>query len=111
MAESVKPSIAWVYVTASCEEEAVRLARVMVEERLAACANVLGSVRSIYRWEGELRDEQEVAFILKTTDDRFGALEERLHMLHSYASPCILSLSATGGAEAFMKWVRGELPR
>jgi periplasmic divalent cation tolerance protein len=108
MAEPVEPLVVWVYVTASCEEEAVRLARVAVEERLAACANVLGSVRSIYRWEEELRDESEAAFILKTTDERFGALEERLRALHSYESPCILSFSASGGSEAFRSWVREE---
>jgi len=109
MAEPVEPLVVWVYVTASCEEEAVCLARTVVEERLAACANVLGSVRSIYRLEDELRDESEAAFVLKTTDERFEALEERLRAIHSYASPCIIALPASDGSEVFMNWVREEV--
>ena len=93
MAESVETSVEWVYLTVSSEEEAVRLARVVLDEKLAACANLLGGIRSLYRWQGELCDEQEVAMVLKTTSFRVEELMDRLSELggfHSYQTPCIL---------------------
>ena len=109
MAESVETSIEWVYLTASSEEEAVRLARVVLDEKLAACANLLGGIRSLYRWQGELCDEQEVAMVLKTTSFRVEELMDRLSELHSYQTPCILAFSSHRAEALFSSWVASQV--
>jgi periplasmic divalent cation tolerance protein len=109
MAESLDRSVEWVYVTAGSEEEAVRLARVVLDEKLAACANLLGGIRSLYRWQGELCDEQEVAMVLKTTSFRVKELMDRLSELHSYQTPCILAFSAHRVEELFSSWVVSQV--
>ena len=109
MAESVESSVEWVYLTVSSEEEAVRLARVVLDEKLAACANLLGGIRSLYRWQGELCDEQEVAMVLKTTSSRVEELMGRLSELHSYQTPCILVFSAHRAEALFSSWVASQV--
>ena len=109
MAESVETSVEWVYLTLSSEEEAVRLARVVLDEKLAACANLLGGIRSLYRWQGELCDEQEVAMVLKTTSFRVEELMGRLSELHSYQTPCILAFSAHRAEALFSSWVASQV--
>ncbi len=98
----------WIYVTAADGEEAGRLARQIVGERLAACANVLGAIRSVYWWEGRLCDGEEVALVFKTTSDRRDPLVERLGQLHSYECPCIVCLPVAGGSQDFLDWIEGE---
>jgi periplasmic divalent cation tolerance protein len=97
-----------VYVTAADSGEAKRIARTVVEERLAACANLLGPMTSIYRWEGEMREGEEIALVLKTTEARSSALVERIRQLHSYACPCAVCLPITDGLGAFLDWIRQE---
>ncbi len=89
-------------------EAAADVARVLVEERLAACVNVLPPIRSIYRWEGQVRDEPEVLAVIKTTADRFGELQDRLVELHPYEVPEIVALQATDANLAYVQWVTGE---
>ncbi|MBX6375988.1 MAG: divalent-cation tolerance protein CutA [Acetobacteraceae bacterium] len=102
-------AVLWVYVTAADAEEARRIGRALVEERLAACVNVLPGHTAIYRWEGRLEESAEAAFLAKTTAARFEALRARIRALHSYALPCILALPAAGGDAEFLAWVRGEV--
>ncbi len=97
-----------VYVTASTLEEAGRIGQAAVESRLAACANVLGSVQSIYWWEGALKVGGEAALILKTRADCVDALVERIKAAHSYKVPCIVALPITGGNEDFLAWLGAE---
>jgi len=97
-----------VLVTAPGPEEAARLARVLVEERLAACGNVLPGLRSIYRWEGKVREEGEALLLLKTTRARFAALRDRLLALHPYEVPEVLALPVEAGAERYLGWVGAE---
>lgn len=97
------------YVTAADEAEAERIARTVVEERLAACANLLGSIRSFYHWEGTLQVERECAFLLKTVDDRKDALIARVCELHSYACPCIVEWGVDAGNLRYLEWVAGEM--
>ena len=78
-----------VYAVFTDAEEAERIGRVMVEERLAACINILGPIRSIYRWKGSVETADEVAAIFKTTDERAGLLITRIAALHSYEVPCV----------------------
>jgi len=82
-----------------------RLARTLVEERLAACVNLLDGLRSIYRWEGSVEQADEVLAIVKTTRDRLGALERRVRELHPYDVPEIIALPVEGGSEAYLDWV------
>ncbi len=97
-----------VLVTAPGPEEAARLARTLVEERLAACGNVLPGLRSIYRWEGKVRDEGEALLLLKTTRERFAALRDRILALHPYEVPEVLALPVEAGAERYLSWVGTE---
>ncbi|MBL6457784.1 divalent-cation tolerance protein CutA [Belnapia sp. T6] len=101
--------VLWVYVTAADAAEARRLGRALVEERLAACANLLPGHTAIYRWEGELREETEAALVLKTTGSHFEALRARIRAMHSYSLPSILALPAAAGDAEFMDWVRAEV--
>src|SRR5690348_6444323 len=100
--------IMFVYATAGDAAEALRIGRAVVEERLAACANVLDGMRSIYWWEGRVQDSSEAVLILKTTDGRLAALIARVRELHSYDCPCIEALPVVGGNQAFLDWVMGE---
>jgi periplasmic divalent cation tolerance protein len=97
-----------VLITAPDAETALSLARALVQERLAACANVVPGVRSLYRWQGELRDDAEVLLVVKTTRARCEALAARVRDLHPYELPEVLALPAAGGSEAYLEWVRRE---
>ncbi len=97
-----------VYVTASSREEALKIARIVVEERLAACANVFQPIASIYWWEGKVQEEGETSFILKTRADLVEALTERVRALHSYTCPCVVALPIAAGNPAFLSWIENE---
>jgi periplasmic divalent cation tolerance protein len=97
-----------VLVTAPSAEKAAELARQLVEERLAACGNVLPGIRSIYRWEGKVQDEPEALLVLKTHRDRFEALRNRVLALHPYQVPEVLALPVEAGNEQYLAWVTGE---
>ena len=97
-----------VLVTAPSAEKAAELARQLVEERLAACGNVLPGIRSIYRWEGKVQDEPEALLVLKTHRDRFEALRDRVLALHPYQVPEVLALPVEAGNEQYLAWVTGE---
>jgi periplasmic divalent cation tolerance protein len=99
----------FVYVTASNQEEARRIARSAVEERLAACANVLGPIESYYYWEGKFESGAETALVLKTSRAKLDALTERLRALHSYSCPAIVALPIVGGHPPFLAWIRAEV--
>ena len=79
-----------VFITAGAEEEAVRIAKALVEQRLAACVNIIQPVRSIYRWEGKVCDEQELLLVAKTHVEQIAALMACVEELHSYDVPEIL---------------------
>lgn len=85
--------------------QAAAVARVLVEERLAACVNVLPAMTSIYRWDGAVQQEAEEQVIIKTSSDRLADLESRIRQLHSYELPEFLVITADAGAEAYLKWV------
>lgn len=97
-----------VYVTAPNRDEALALARSVVGERLAACANVLGDITSVYWWDGKLNEDAEVALVLKTRAERVEALTARLRQLHSYSCPCVVALPITAGNPDFLAWIGAE---
>lgn len=96
-------------MTASNRDEARRIGRALVEEGLAACVNVLGDIESIYRWEGRICEEPEVAFIAKTTAAKSDALTRRVVELHSYDTPCVSILPVESGHPAYLAWVHDSL--
>ena len=95
-----------VLVTAPTAEQAAALARALVEERLAACGNVLPGLRSIYRWEGAVQDEAEALLLLKTTRGRLEALRARVVALHPYEVPEVIALPVEGGHAPYLAWIR-----
>jgi len=98
-------SIVTVYATFPNEEEAARVARILVEERLAACANILGPCRSIYRWEGAIEEAQEIAALFKTTADAADPLIARLAALHSYDVPAAMVWPIETAHAPYVRWV------
>jgi periplasmic divalent cation tolerance protein len=94
-----------VLTTIGSETDALRLARTLVDERLAACVNVLPVMVSVYRWKGTVEQDEEQQVVIKTSSDRLPALETRLRQLHPYELPEFLVLEVEGGA-AYQAWVR-----
>jgi periplasmic divalent cation tolerance protein len=94
-----------VYATFSSDEEASRIGRIVVEERLAACVNILGSCRSIYRWHGQVEESEEVAAIFKVTAGQAALLIQRIGELHSYDVPAAVAWPITEAPESYSRWV------
>ncbi len=98
-----------VLTTASSPEEAALLGRTLVEEGLAACANVIPGIRSIYRWQGAVEDTPEALLLIKTGEAQLAALEARLHQLHSYQTPEFLVINPESGSPAYLAWLGNSL--
>lgn len=88
--------------------QARQIGTALVEKQLAACANLVPAVESIFRWEGEVSREAEVLAVFKTTAARFGEFERELVARHPYDVPEVLALPVTAGCEAYLKWVEDE---
>jgi periplasmic divalent cation tolerance protein len=99
---------ALVYVTAPNREEAVRIGRTVVAESLAACANILDGMTSIFRWHGELQEESEAVLLLKTRAELASQVVHRVQELHPYDVPAILVLPVVSGSTLFMSWIDEE---
>jgi periplasmic divalent cation tolerance protein len=94
-----------VLVTSKDTVEAEKIARSVVEKKLAACCNIVKDVRSIYQWEDKLTETTEAMLVIKTRRDALPALEHEIKSLHSYKVPEIISLSILGGSEEYLKWL------
>ena len=99
---------ATIYVTAGSLDEAKTIAHTVIDERLAACANILGNVTSVFHWDGAVREETEIAMILKTRRNLVKTLTERIENIHSYDCPCITAHDITDGHDDFLSWVTTE---
>jgi periplasmic divalent cation tolerance protein len=106
--EAVAAAVRVVLVTAPDAEVGARLARVVVEERLAACVNLVPGIRSIYRWAGAVQEGDEVLLVIKTREDRVAALSRRVHELHPYELPELIAVGILGGSERYLEWLREE---
>ena len=102
-------SVVSVYAIFANGEEAERIGRTVVEERLAACINILGPVRSIYRWKGEVESADEVAAIFKTSNDSADRLIARVATLHSYDVPCIATWPIDKILASYAAWVEDSV--
>lgn len=94
-----------ILVTAGTAEEAVHIGRTLVEERLVACVGIVPHIRSIYRWKGELCDEEEHLLVMKTQTGLFPAVQSRIRQIHSYEVPEIIMCSVEAGLPEYLEWV------
>lgn len=94
-----------VFITASSEEEAAKIAHSLVEKRFAACVNIIRNIRSIYRWKGKVEDDAEVLMLAKTKQSLFDTLMNEVKALHSYAVPEIIAIPVAEGSEDYLDWL------
>ena len=100
-----------VLTTVGDRESAERVAKALVEERLAACVSVVPGLKSFYWWEGRLTEDSELLLVIKTLESAYDRLESRLREIHPYQVPEIVALRATRVFQAYLDWVRGEVRR
>ncbi len=98
-----------VFVTCGSASEAGRIARALVEERLAACVSISSPIRSVYRWGGKLCDDREVLLVIKTSRDLFDPVRRAVEKLHSYQVPEVICLPVIDAAPNYLNWLTGEL--
>lgn len=94
-----------VFVTVPNEDEAVKIAKTLVEEKLAGCVNILKDVRSIYSWQGKIEDDSELLMVIKTKTTLFKELEKRVKELHSYTVPEIIGIEINEGFKGYLDWL------
>jgi len=97
-----------IFCTCENQEEARRIARDVVENRLAACANIITSVQSIYRWQGEITEAEEVQLLIKTTENRYPDVQKRITELHSYDTPEIFAVPLMAVSDKYLAWLRAQ---
>lgn len=104
-------NLRFVYVTTKDREEAVHIGTTIVEEKLAACANILDGMESIYRWKGKIETAKECILVLKTSYSNVAKLTRRIKELHSYEVPCIISLNIAEqeGNPEYLNWIRDSV--
>ena len=100
-----------VYIVAVDMAEADRIAEALVRDRLAACVNILGPIRSVYHWQGAVERADEIAMIVKSRAELFEALAARVRALHSYDIPAIVAWPIIAGTAAYLDWIRAETDR
>lgn len=98
----------FIYTTAPSKEAAERLASALIEQKLAACANILDGMTSMYRWEGNVERAQECVVIFKTQNARIDAAMKAIRSLHTYENPCIVALPISTGSPDFLAWIATE---
>jgi len=102
------PHAMLLYVTAETREEAERIGRTLVEERLVACVNLIPSMHAIFHWQGRIEEAQECVMLAKTRRDLLSACTARIRDLHSYECPCVIALPVQDGNPAFLDWIVKE---
>ena len=108
---SSAPRAALVLTTIAAEADGAAFARALVEDRLAACVNVLPAMTSVYRWQGQVEQDREQQLVIKTTMDRVPAVEARVRELHTYELPEFLVIAADDGAAAYLAWLDESVRR
>jgi periplasmic divalent cation tolerance protein len=94
-----------VLTTLGVDEDAAAMARMLVDERFAACVNVVPGLTSVYRWKGSVEQDEEQLLLIKTTADLIEPLKARLHAIHPYELPEFLVLPVSGSSDAYLRWV------
>ena len=98
-----------IYTTFSDKEQAEKIACALLEKKLIACANIFAPHTSIYKWEGKVQSETEIAAILKTEEKHFDEIERVIKLMHSYDTPAIIGWKADKTATDFAKWIESEI--
>jgi periplasmic divalent cation tolerance protein len=98
-----------IIVTASSKNEAEKIAKTLLEERLIACANIISPVQSLFWWQGKVNEAQEHIILMKTRKDLFSKLSERVKALHSYQIPEIIAIPIVEGFKPYMEWLDNSL--
>jgi len=98
-----------VLTTASSLEESKKIARALVESRLAACVNIIPKIESVYRWEGRVEDAQEYLLLIKTTAEGYPRLRDAIQQLHSYDIPECIAIAVEEGSEQYLQWIDDSL--
>lgn len=98
-----------VYVTCADKAEAEKIAAEVLRERLAACANIMGGMESMYWWRGKLESARECVLIFKTEQRLFACLKDKILALHSYETPCVVALPITDGNRAYLDWISASV--
>lgn len=101
-------SVKLLYVTCETLQQARTIGRTIVEEKLAACINILPQMESIYLWQGKIETSNEVVLIIKTSDSLTSKCSARIKELHSYTVPCILKLGIEAGNTEYLTWIKGQ---
>jgi periplasmic divalent cation tolerance protein len=96
------------YITTKDRDQAYRIGRTLVEERIVACVNVIDGMQSIYWWQGKICEGSEAVLIAKTRESHFDRLVERVKELHTYSVPCIVSFPIENGNPDYLKWLEDE---
>ncbi len=94
-----------IYITAGNMAEARKISRMLVEERLAACANIF-PISSIYRWKDNIEEGSEIGILIKTISENVKAVEKRVKEIHSYEVPCVVSFNINDGSGEYLKWIQ-----
>lgn len=101
--------IIFCYITCKNKEEAISIGKSLVESKLAGCINILENMTSIYKWEGKLEVAEEVVLIAKTKDALLDEIISHVKQIHSYTTPCVLSIPIQNGNENYVKWLESGL--
>ncbi len=102
------PDYTVIFITTSSLDEAEKIGRALVEEKLVACSNIISPIRSIYRWQGKICDDKEALIILKTKKKLFKQIEKRVKALHSYEVPEVISMPIIEGSNKYLSWLKNE---
>ena len=97
-----------IYITTKDKDEARRIGKELVKARLAACVNIIDNMNSMYWWEGKIQDDQEVILIAKTKQSLVKKLIKKVKSIHSYSTPCIISLPILDGNSDYLDWLKKE---
>jgi len=97
-----------VLVTVGSQNEADHLATTLVEEHLVACVNIVGPIRSVYRWQGRVHNDEELLLVIKTRAALFESLATRVRTLHSYETPEVIALPIVAGAQPYLDWLLAQ---
>jgi periplasmic divalent cation tolerance protein len=100
---------ALVYITTSSEEESAIIGQKLVEERLAACANIVKEIKSFYWWQESLEEDHESVLMVKTLTKNVEPIIKRVKELHSYENPCVVAFPIIGGSREYLEWLESEL--
>lgn len=95
-----------VFVTCGSAKEAQRIAKTLVQRRLAACVNIIGQVKSVYRWKGRMESAKETLMLIKTTRRKFAPLEKQIRALHSYDMPETIAVPILAGSKPYLRWLQ-----